>query len=143
MLNVIHRTVLMGILISMAGVAFGADSAEKCAQITAPVDRLACYDKAYPPVVKGDVEAVGFGLTAKQEEKVQPAKVEATITAISTMRDGKRLITLDNGQMWRETEAKPMVIIKTNIPVTVREAILGTYMLVISDTIALRVKRVK
>lgn len=143
MLNVITRCVLTGFLISLSSAVLSADSAGKCAEIAAPVDRLACYDKAFPPVVKGDVAAVGFGLSAKKEEKAEPVKVEAKITAVSTMRDGKRLITLDNGQVWRETEAKPMVIIKKNVPITVREAVLGTYMLVISDNIALRVKRVK
>lgn len=143
MSNAIKRCVITGILLTFAGAVFATDTAEKCAQITAPVNRLACYDKAYPPLVKGDVGAVGFGLTDIKEEKVAPVKVEAKITGISTMRDGKRLITLDNGQVWRETEAKPMVIVKKDSPVTVREAILGTYMLVISDTVALRVKRVK
>lgn len=143
MLNVIARCVLTGFLISLSGTVLSADSAGKCAEIAAPVDRLACYDKANPPMVKGDVATVGFGLSAKKEEKAEPVKVEAKITAISTMRDGKRLITLDNGQIWRETEAKPMVIIKKNVPITVREAALGTFMIDISDNVALRVKRVK
>ena len=143
MLNVITRCVLTGFLVSLSGTVLSADSAGKCAEIAAPVDRLACYDKASPPVVKGDVAAVGFGLSSKKEDKPEPVQVAAKITAVSTMRDGKRLITLDNGQVWRETEAKPMVIIKKNVPITVREAALGTYLLVISDNTALRVKRVK
>jgi hypothetical protein len=143
MSNAIQRCFIAGVLLSFAGNTSANDAAEKCTQITAPVDRLACYDKAFPPVVKGDVAAVGFGLSSKKEDKPEPVQVEAKITAISTMRDGKRLITLDNGQVWRETEAKPMVIVKKDTPVTVREAMLGTYMLVLSDTIALRVKRVK
>jgi hypothetical protein len=143
MLNVIARCVLTGFLASLSGTVLSADSAEKCADIAAPVDRLACYDKSFPPVIKGDVNAVGFGLSSKKEEKAEPVKVEAKITAVSTMRDGKRLITLDNGQVWRETESKPMVIIKKNIPITVREAALGTYVLVLSENTALRVKRVK
>ena len=143
MLNAITRCVLTGFLVSLSGTVLSADSAGKCAEIAAPVDRLTCYDKAFPPVVKGDVAAVGFGLSSKKEDKPEPVKVEAKITTFSTMRDGKRLITLDNGQVWRETEAKPMVIIKKNTPITVREAALGTYLLVISDNIALRVKRVK
>jgi hypothetical protein len=50
---------------------------------------------------------------------------------------------LDNGQIWRETEKKTMVIIKKDMPVVVRDAAMGTYVLVISGNVALRVKRVK
>ncbi len=143
MLNAIHRYVLTAFLGSVSGMALAADSVEKCTQIAAPVERLACYDSVFPPIVKGDVEAVGFGLSSKPVDKPEPVKLEAIVISFSTMRDGKRLITLDNGQVWRETESKPMIIIKKDMPVTVRGAAMGTYVLVISGNVALRVKRVK
>ena len=144
MLNVIARCVLTGFLVSLSGTVLSADSAGKCAEIAAPVDRLACYDKVFPPVVKGDVAAVGFGLMApKKDTKAEPVKVDATITATSMQRDGKRLITLDNGQVWKESEANPMVIINNGMQVVVQDAAMGTYRLIIGGLVGLRVKRVK
>lgn len=139
----ISRYVFTGFLLAVSTVVLCKEPLEKCSEIAAPVDRLACYDKYYPPIVKGDVATVGFGLTAKKDDKSEPVKVVAKVATFSTLRDGKRLITLDNGQIWRETELKPMVIIKKDMPVVVREAALGTFMLVINDKIPLRVKRVK
>lgn len=143
MSNAINRYVFTGILLAVSNVALCKEPPEKCAEIAAPVDRLACFDKIYPPIVKGDTATVGFGLSTKKEDKPEPVRVEAKVATFSTMRDGKRLITLDNGQVWRETELKAMVIIKKDMPVVVREAALGTYMLVINGNVALRVKRVK
>lgn len=143
MTNAINRYIFTGLLLAVSTVAISKEPAENCAEIAAPVDRLACFDKIFPPIVKGDVATVGFGLSTKKDDKSEPLKVEAKVAAYSTMRDGKRIITLDNGHVWQETESKPMVIIKKDMAVIVREAALGTFMLVINGKVAIRVKRVK
>lgn len=147
MINVLFRLKFAVLLCVIANFAFAAESpnvASACSEIAAPVTRLACYDKAFPPKVQGDTSAVEFGMTTpKKESKDEPVKVDATITAVNMQRDGKRLITLDNGQVWKESEENPMVIIDKGMQVVVRDAAMGTFKLVIAGRVALRVRRVK
>lgn len=147
MSNLLNRLTSAVFLCTIASIAHGAESAgntNPCSDIAAPVTRLACYDKAFPPKVVGDTSAVEFGMTApKKDTKAEPIKVDATVTAISMQRDGKRLITLNNGQVWKESEVNPMVIINKDMQVVVREASMGTYKLVINGLVGLRVRRVK
>lgn len=105
-----------------------------CRAIAADAERLACYDKQVAAIddaeKREDVVVVDrvqirktrrslFGLNlsgvdifgGKTDEKGQPeeegvTKIESTVTAVSTTRDGKYLFTLEDNARWQATEAK-------------------------------------
>jgi hypothetical protein len=147
MTNVLFRlkfAVLLCLLTNSALAAESATATNPCSEIAAPVTRLACYDKAFPPKVVGDTSAVEFGMTTpKKDTKAEPVKVDASITEVTMHYDGKRSITLDNGQVWKESETNPMVIVNKGMQVVVRDAAMGTFKLVIDGRVGLRVRRVK
>jgi hypothetical protein len=151
--------------VALAPVAAAADS-HPCAAKAEPSERLACYDKAFPPgpgarfgdvgMTEADREAKrqqalrDFGLNAVQKEERQPEaerslkpdRIEAGVTKVSYRATGERVIALDNGQVWLITEVTEKGWIKAGDRISVRTALLGTYML---DTgrVQLRARRIQ
>lgn len=133
-----------------------------CASQMNAAERLACYDLAYPPVQGSqsglnDREAErqqavrDFGLSRHQLRKAEPERAQdiapdrlgATVTRISYTADGKRVIALDNDQTWLLTENTWRGNLEVGDAVTLREAALGTHMLVTPRGIALRARRTR
>lgn len=127
-----------------------------CARIAEPAARLACYDKAFPlaPDVLAQAERnerQAFGLKKETPVPANPGsaqrppveRVESVIASISYDNDGRRTITLDNGQAWRLTEAGVRGHMAEGDRVSVRAAAMGSYMIVTQAGVALRAKRVK
>ncbi|MGQ0801368.1 MAG: hypothetical protein ACT4NL_14820 [Pseudomarimonas sp.] len=162
-----HSSLLPGLLlVAFSSVSFAnSDSAEthRCASIASPEQRLACFDAAFPPVYDEQTRAaaraaeaerarVEFGLSDKKvleqrtgvEFAPGPDRIEAVVVNISTQADGQRFVTLDNGQVWRLTEAASLKgrLSKGNA-VVVKTAALGTHMMVTPARASLRARRVK
>lgn len=115
-----------------------------CAQVHDDGDRLACYDNAFgkPANAKPDEQ---FGLPPKQPSPATsaPETVTASVTAIRLLHDGKFVVTLDNAQVWSQSEINSQADVRVGDSVTVRRGALKSYLLVTKAGIATRVKRVK
>lgn len=129
-----------------------------CASISGTTERLACYDAAFPPVANAvDPASVrkqaleDFGLNKAQlrdrdPERMQvasPDRIEANIARLSERANGQRVVTLDSGQVWLLTEVTSKGFLRVGDPVTIREAALGSHMLLTQKNVALRAKRIQ
>lgn len=129
-----------------------------CAAITDAGERLACYDTAFPPVV-GAIDLASererglreFGLNKAQLRDrdpdrmvvVAPDRIEAHVARMSERANGQRIITLDSGQVWLLTEVTMKGPLRIGDRVVVREAALGSFMLMTPKNIALRARRIQ
>ncbi len=146
------------LIAATATTAFAAET-HRCAAIAEPAERLACYDAEFPPVTgaaslesRREQELRDFGLNQMQRREKLPVsqrveipdRVEATVASVRQIAaSGERSVTLDNGQVWMLTEASSKGSIKAGDKVVVREAAMGTYMLVTAGRLALRAKRIQ
>ena len=72
-----------------------------------------------------------------------PTSVTAAITSLARRRDGKFVVTLDNAQVWSQSEFNSQADVQVGDAITVRRGALGSYLLVTKAGIGTRVKRVK
>jgi hypothetical protein len=154
------RLILAVILLGYAagGVAVAADGAKPshaCAALDDPAARLACYDAAFTrpdPVVEAREVIEEFGLTEMQLQARDPARpardrgperIEAKVISVQARSTGERIITLDNGQVWLQTEATIRGPLATGDSVVIRRAALGSFQLVTPGQVSLRVRRIE
>ena len=129
-----------------------------CTSITGASERLACYDAAFPPVANAvdlgsqrERALKEFGLNKSQLRDrdpermrvVAPDRIEGSVARMSVRPSGERVITLDSGQVWLLTEVTMKGPLQTGDRVTVREAALGSHMLVTPKNVALRARRIQ
>lgn len=151
----------------LAVVSAGADAAtppgtpHPCSTVADPIQRLACYDAAFPPVegarsMAEDRKAAAeealqnFGLSKAQLRMRDPAgagivsldRIQATITRIGERATGERIIALDNGQVWLLPEVTSKGWLERGDRIVIREAALGSFMLVTPRGINLRIRRI-
>ncbi len=145
-----------------------ADAAAHCRTLSDGVARLSCYDRAFgvvvpagtaamaapaadKPVIAADTEA-GFGLTAEQREQRSQGRsesrrelteVSATVSDIKQLRGGRFTLTLDNGQVWQQRETDASMFIEVGDTVTIKKAVLGSYLLVTEGRRSTKVARVR
>lgn len=126
-----------------------------CANMSQPVQRLACYDEAFPPVVPlqdavreqaqkdfGRPDArpgLDLGQTA---DAADPDRIESTITKLA-YANGRRVFTLDNGHVWTTVDAGSMGHAVEGDRVLVRKGALGSYVLQTPAGVGLRVRRTR
>jgi hypothetical protein len=144
-------------LIVTSGTLFAAgDTGHRCAQVRDNVERLACYDQAFgkpaeaaPAIAPVPEQHFGFKEKEVARKDPQPAvsaapdSVAAAIKSVDRRRDGKFVVTLDNDQVWAQSEFNSQADVEIGDPVTVRRGVLGSYLLVTRAGIGTRVKRVK
>jgi len=130
-------------------------TADACRRIDDSSGRLACYDHVFPrapapsatdhPAVVGD-----FGLNQRQlvasgrvnkPEEVQ--NVAARVTDRRSNADGEFIVTLDNGQVWTQTELDTLAMPQAGEVVAIRRGLLGSFLLVTSHGVSTRVRRLK
>jgi len=144
-----------------ATAAVPSGHAHACATLRAPAERLACYDKAFPPApdaqpgvdVKAEREKAlrDFGLNKAQlrvrdPERMRdasPGQIEATVRRLSARATGERVVTLDNGQVWLLTEVTSRGHLVSGDRVVLREAALGSFMLLTPKRVPLRARRIQ
>lgn len=135
-------------------ILFAADDAKHpCAQVRDNTDRLACYDQTFgkpaDSVAAASKQEFGFtekeiqGQSGQAAEPAVPTSVTAAITALARQRDGKFVVTLDNAQVWSQSEINSQADVQVGDAITVRRGALGSYLLVTKAGIATRVRRVK
>ena len=152
------KTIAMSVtLIVTSGMLFAADEVQhQCAHVRNDTDRLACYDQAFgkPPAsaaATSPAPSEQFGFTEKEVARntgqsaapAAPDSVTAAIKSLDRRRDGKFVVTLDNTQVWAQSEFNSQADVQVGDAITVRRGALGSYLLVTKAGIGTRVKRVK
>jgi hypothetical protein len=154
--------IVLPTLISSLALAQGAVPPEfvTCSRIQKNGERLACYDRALAYLsqpseqqTSAPTAATTFGLQASVPQPPAAAakdaggedvsSITARVTEVTTDREGKRLVTLDNGQAWREVSKSSFVSLKAGDEVTISRAALGSFVMSVPNGRPLRVRRVK
>lgn len=163
------RLVAMMLAAALASAAEAADDSALRACRAEPDDarRLACYDReidratpgpaparAEPPAAPPPAAASAedqFGreaeLVREEKERVRAAareigEITALVTEIQRRSDGLMLITLDNGQVWKQVGLDSLFRLKVGDPVRIESASLGSYMMWGTSKRPTRVSRV-
>jgi hypothetical protein len=152
------------LLITSVGIA-GADEPpagkvpaelRSCVGIERNIERLACFDRGVAALM-GTANATApsaessFGLVASAP-RVEAArnpevsedlkKLTAKVTALSTAKDGSVVLTLDNGQVWRQLSGGQLLI-KVGDEVQINRAALGSFQMLVPTGRSGKVKRVR
>jgi hypothetical protein len=115
----------------------------------APAVAAAAGAAAGPSAAPAAAVDADFGLSkwAKRSQNPEAAKAPQRITArilqVERQRDGRFVVTLDNEQVWRQIETMSRARVAVGDEVTIREAALGSFLLVTAGDVATRVRRVK
>jgi hypothetical protein len=153
--RIIRGVCTLGLALA-TGLVGAAEPGHPCATIAEPGRRLACYDAAFGQPAEIQVEAreraeQEFGLSDAERRardpveatRVEPDRIEASVTKVRYGDSGERVVSLDNGQVWVTTERGSRGTIDVGERVAVRKAALGTHMLVTAARVPLRVRRVR
>lgn len=150
----IHVGMAIALTLAIVGVVHGQQSDHRCAVVVDPAQRLACYDKAYPPPLSVHEaarakardefgrDAVPVAAMAAEDAKV-PERIRANVAHVDYGAGGSRDVALDNGQVWRVVDAASRGVLAEGDAIQVRKAALGSFMLVTRAGVPLRVRRVR
>lgn len=90
-----------------------------------------------------------FGATGELKKKQEPKPAEpeldeltANIREVRQTASGNYVVTLDNGQVWRQVTPAPMMM-KTGEPVTIKPRALGSFWMIDASGRGSRVKRIQ
>lgn len=146
------------------------DRVYACAAKTADAERLACYDAAVGVLkqaqASGSVAIVSsaqiaaaekeaFGLDAPSLSQLARSaapttnakdldRVDVTITLAERRPNGAFRFTLENGQVWEQTDTYDIGrVLATPVQAEIRKASLNSFMLKPASRAAVRVKRIK
>ncbi|NJD32642.1 MAG: hypothetical protein FIB04_12245 [Gammaproteobacteria bacterium] len=92
-----------------------------------------------------------FGLSEAGKRALEPAKtaeahpdsISGKVASVGRRAGGEAVVTLEDGQVWAEIQANPLLVVKPGEVVTIRKASLGSYMLVSAKRVATHVRRIK
>ncbi|WP_438999284.1 hypothetical protein [Variovorax beijingensis] len=153
------HVVLASVMGAIGTAAAVPQQSHSCASEVDADARLACYDKAFPPVEgaqsgvssleerrKEAIEDFGFNKQQRVDrdpelQAIEPDRIQATVEGVLERPSGERVITLVNGQVWLLTEGGSRGRLKADDQVTIRNAALGSFMMVTPSGIALRARR--
>lgn len=144
-----------------AAEAAEAASIERCRALNESAQRLLCYDTLFPrvspssgssapqplpaaPTASGqapDDAIQTFGLNGARERAIKG--VSATVTELHHEPDGRFVVYLDNGQVWRQIETDDWAPPRKGERVRIRRAALGSYMLETAENLATHVTRIR
>ncbi|HEY6125702.1 MAG TPA: hypothetical protein VIV63_13705 [Steroidobacteraceae bacterium] len=114
---------------------------DACASLLRDSERLACFDKAVAALKTGAgttmVTAENmFGANSdtslaspdqKGVKREELKQIRGTVTSLRGIGDGMIELELDNGQVWRQTDADVRMLVSTGDSVTIVRASLGTF----------------
>jgi hypothetical protein len=120
---------------------------EACAEVKDAAQRAACYDRevaitrgaartpaaSTPPAraaVAPPAASADFGsesLVRKPQPADQAPVLEARIAELTEQLPGTYIITLDNGQVWRQPEARAAFVLKPGDEVRIKKGAMGSY----------------
>jgi hypothetical protein len=136
-----------------------------CAKIGPNDQRLACYDAAVAAMAKaqttGDLVAIdraqrraarrqAFGMSLpslafldRGERPEEASSLTTTVTGVTRTPDGKWVITVEGGAVWRQTDDNELAREpRIGSAVRIRKAALGSFFVNIDRQQALRMRRV-
>ena len=153
-------------LLALAGLGEAtARAGHPCAALTQAAERLACYDRAFPPqaaaapaspsqapaasaaaqapVPARPEAATAFGLPAQPSPvpASEVREISALVLRIDRNSRGERVFALDNGQRWIQAESGRSVPLAEGAAVTIERAAFGGFRLVTPAGAGLRVQR--
>lgn len=136
--------VACGLLFSISSDLRAGDAPHTCASLTNDAERLACYDRHFGKP-QGHTNGASAAMSPRDEERAAAKNfsVTATVTALERRRDGLFVATLDNGQVWSQSELDSRAELRVGETVTVRRGALGSHLLITAAGIGTRVKRVR
>lgn len=139
-----------------------------CAEIEAGDARLACYDDAVGRLKSAEEAGDVLAVTREDIEQVKKEsfgfpipslpdfassmfggeemdRLTVPVSSVGKARNGGFIVTLENGQVWRQTDSKQVYYsAKRGVDnATVKSAALGSYMMKFDDGVLFRVERVK
>jgi len=125
-----------------------ADGLRRCSLETDEHRRLECFDALASalPQIKNDQ----FGMTANIAHKRDPAVgfdhsdvLTGKISGLQEVTSGQWIFTLDNGQLWIQSEPKPGMRFSVGEAIQIEEGAMGSLWLAADHHRKARVKRVK
>lgn len=132
----------------------GAGSWQDCLSLSDDVGRLACYDayakdlssgvqaEASSTVPAGD-EAAAFGKRDSVDKGVVD-EIHASVASLRRKSRGKWLVTLDNDQLWQQTDSKTSFRLHEGDSVVIKRAAFGSFVLRLAGANrSIRVKRLR
>ena len=141
-------------LLLFAPSALAANEAlTQCRQIEEVEERVACYDEivdalSAKPAAVPDAQSL-FGTDDAEAKRIveetleieQIEQIEATVADVRMSATRKMTVALDNGQVWRQLDSKPLSL-ESGDGVIIRKASLGSFLLEKkSGSRSIRVKR--
>jgi hypothetical protein len=125
-------TMAMSACLAAHACAEDIPAARKCAGVTDPTERLACFDAAFAVVPAPP--AANFGdnkdLQQKRAPKADlPKMLEVTVTKAASLGQGLYRLTLENGQVWETHEADWTLEFKSSDVITISRLPLGSYVI--------------
>lgn len=134
--------------------AMGHTAAPKPAPVapTATAAPAATSAAAAPaaPVKKDPVGEFGLSEQAKQakdpakaaEAAAAPDSITGRVMSVRWRKYGEFVVTLDNAQVWAQTEPMPSAVVRVGDTVTIKKALFGSYTLVTAGRIGTKVRRI-
>ena len=111
-----------------------------CASVADGVQRLACFD-ALAFELK---QASGTSFGAQAAKPAEPDRVSLAVNGLEKGADGKLRFAMENGQVWRQVDTKRLPNAgKGPWTAVIRKAAMGTFLLSLNHSGAIRVERVK
>jgi hypothetical protein len=164
--------VLASILAALPAAAMEEKTLKACRALQNDAERLACYDREVdretarpapaepaaqvaPPAAPAAAPAsaedrFGRERAIEYEERVRVEKesrevgeLKALVESIETRIDGLMTITLDNGQVWRQSRPDSLFRLEAGDPVKIRPGALKSYLMTGPANRSTRVTRVK
>lgn len=147
--------IVLAVLATAAAAAESSSVSHPCAAMMGPFERLACYDQAFPPAPGAQAlteqAAQDFGLTAQEVRTRNPVlaraqppdRIEAMVVKVTGSPGAGRTFTLDNGQIWRQTDSNVLGKVEAGDRVTMKDAAFSSFLLITPGRVPLRVKRIK
>jgi hypothetical protein len=151
---------LLALLTLSAGDAAAAELPEAlkpCLAMRRDSERLACFDRAAAAIEAGQADAAVtspeslFGSNAEvaqssgESDSKRDELKQISGSAAYTRRtdEGMIVLTLDNGQVWRQQDANVTLTIEPGDPVTVVRASMGTFRITDKRGRSARFKRLR
>jgi hypothetical protein len=129
---------------------------EPCVALLRDAERLACYDRAVAALRAGEKTAAVsaenmFGASASTQgnpeqggvKREELKQITAAVTSLRRSEDGMIILTLDNGQVWRQQDSDVRMMMAPGDVVTVIRASLGTFRIADKSGRFSRFKRVR
>jgi len=123
------------------GCARGQDlkAAQACTRLVDDGSRLSCYDAAFGVSKSSAAQQSGVGTTGplarfgdngglhSEPQADLPKSMTAQVQQVTALGNGLFLLTLDNGQVWRTTQADSALDFKANDKLVLSRRVLGGY----------------